>query len=156
MGQRKMNIPSRTMPPSPAPRKPTFTTWLFVAGLVACLAWGAIVSAPLRWILLGGFIVIAPLSVLRHRRRNRIKEQRKDESICTFSRTLPAREHDTWVVRAAYEEIFRQAGAPIRPSDKVETFWGIVGDDLDDAIVRIARRARRRWTMYRRIRCAEV
>jgi hypothetical protein len=131
------------MPPSPAPQKATFMTWLFLAGMVACLAWGAIVSAPVRWGFLGAFALIAILSVLHRRRLKRIKEERMEESICTFSRALPAKSHDTWVVRAAYEEISHQAGAPIRPSDEVAKFWGIDGDDLDDAILRIAHRARR-------------
>ena len=142
-GRRKMNAPSRTMPPSPAPQKATFMTWLFLAGMVACLGWGAIVSAPARWGFLGTFALIAMLRVFHRRHLKRIKEERTGESICTFARALPAKDHDTWVVRAAYEEISRHAGAPIRPSDEVAKFWGIDGDDLDDAILRIARRAGR-------------
>ena len=131
------------MPPSPASQKATFVTWLVVAAMLAGLAWGAFVSAPLRWILIGTVALMAVLSVVHRRWLKRIKEERTEESICTFSRALPARNHDTWVVRAAYEEISRHAGAPIRPSDNVVKFWGIDGDDLDDAILRIARRARR-------------
>lgn len=138
-----MNAPSRTMPPSPAPQKATFRAWIFLAAVVACLVWGVIVSAPVRWGLLGSFALIAVLSLLHRRRLKRIKNERTEDSICTFSRALPAKQHDTWVVRAVYEEICRQAGAPIRPSDEVAKFWGIDGEDMDDVILRIAHRARR-------------
>ncbi|HEY0967106.1 MAG TPA: hypothetical protein VGD88_06955 [Opitutaceae bacterium] len=118
-------------------------TWLVLAAMLAGLAWGAFVSAPLRWGFIGTVALLALLSVFHRRRLKRIKEERTEESICSFSRALPAKGHDTWVVRAAYEEISHHAGAPIRPSDEVAKFWGIDGDDLDDAILRIARRAKR-------------
>ena len=118
-------------------------TWLVVALMFAGLAWGAFASAPLRWALVASFTLLAVLSLLHRRWLRRIKEERMEESICTFSRALPAKAHDTWVVRAAYEEISRQTGAPIRPSDEVAKYWGIDGDDLDDAVLRIARRAGR-------------
>lgn len=118
-------------------------TWVFVTALLTGLAWGALVSAPLRWILIGMVALLGVLSVFHRRRLKRIKEERKEESIGTFSRALPAKAHDTWVVRAVYEEISSQAGAPIRPSDKVEKFWGIADEDLDDAMLSAARRAGR-------------
>jgi len=116
---------------------------MVVAGLVGGLAWGAFASPPLRWALVGTIALMTVLSVLHGRWLKRIKEERKEESICTFSRALPAKAHDTWVVRAVYEEISQQAGAPIRPSDNVAKFWGIDGDDMDDAVLRIAHRAGR-------------
>ncbi|MBI5767979.1 MAG: hypothetical protein HZA93_09290 [Verrucomicrobia bacterium] len=81
--------------------------------------------------------------MLHRRRLKHIREERIEESICSFARLLPARAHDTWVVRAVYEELFDFVRAPIRPSDTVERFWGIDGDDLDDMAFRIAERAGR-------------
>ncbi len=138
-----MNAPSRQMEPMPASQKPTLVSWLVVVAILSPLVWLAVASAPLRWIVIGSFTLMAVLTILHRRWLKRIKEERKEESICTFSRALPAKDHDTWVVRAAYEEISHHAEAPIRPSDNVVKFWGIDGDDLDDAILRIARRARR-------------
>jgi hypothetical protein len=138
-----MNAPSRTMPPSQAPQKATIATWLVLAGLFAFLAWGVAESQPLRWIMIGTFALLAVLTIVHHIWLKRIREERKKESICTFARALPAKSHDTWVVRAVYQEIAEQAGAPIRPMDEVAKFWGIHGEDLDDVAVRIADRAGR-------------
>ncbi|MBA4136212.1 MAG: hypothetical protein C0518_02710 [Opitutus sp.] len=142
-GRRKMKTPSRKMPPLPATKKPTALSWIVTAVILAPLAWFAFANPPVRWTLLGCGALLAVLSLFHRRWLKRLRKERKEESICTFSRALPAKDHDTWVVRAAYEEISHHAGAPIRPSDDVVKFWGIDGDDLDDAILRIARRARR-------------
>ncbi|MFI5337399.1 MAG: hypothetical protein ACHQ5A_11480 [Opitutales bacterium] len=138
-----MKAPSRFMPASPELPKATIVTWVFLAGLIGCLVWGGVVSLPLRWSLGGTFALMAVLTVIHRMRLKRIREARLEESICTFARALPAKAHDTWIVRAIYEEIFQEVGVPIRPADKIEKFWGIVGDDLDDVICRIAHRAGR-------------
>jgi hypothetical protein len=83
------------------------------------------------------------LSLLHRRWLKRINEERKEESICSFARALPAKDHDTWVVRAAYEELSRVLNAPLRPSDDIRRFWRMDPDDLDDVAFRIAHRARR-------------
>ncbi len=142
-GQIKMNTPSRTMPRSPAPQKATLATWFALSGLLAFLAWGVAESQPLRWIFSGTFTLLVVLTIAHRIRLKHIREERKEESICTFAWTLPAKSHDTWVVRAVYEEIVDQGEAPNRPSDEVAKFWGIDGDDLDDVAVRVARRAGR-------------
>ena len=97
----------------------------------------------MRWVLGATVVLLALLTVIDRLRLKRIREKRKDESICTFARSLPARDHDTWVVRAVYEEVSRHVQAPIRPSDDIVRFWGFHDEDLDDAAVRIAHRAGR-------------
>lgn len=132
------------MTPLAAPPKNTLVGWLAGAVLVVGLIWAVLASPPsLHWIAGGAFGLIAAVTALHHRWLKRIRAERKEESICTFARTLPARAHDTWVVRAVYEEFSRHVGAPIRPSDNLTRFWGIDGDDLDDAMLRIAHRAGR-------------
>ncbi len=138
-----MNTPSRMMPPAPAPQKATIAGWLFLAGLLACIAWGLATDAPSRWIFGGASTLIVALTALGYWKQKRIVAERKEESICSFSRALPANQHDTWVVRAVYEELSLLARAPLRPSDDIKKFWGIDGDDLDDVAFRIAHRARR-------------
>jgi hypothetical protein len=138
-----MKIPSRQMAPLPAPQKTTVMAWIVAAAILGPFAWLAAASPPLRWVIVGSWTLLGAFMLFRFRWLKRVREERKMESIGTFSRDLPARAHDTWVVRATYEEISSYIDAPIRPSDKVAKFWGIDGDDLDDAIVRIARRAGR-------------
>jgi hypothetical protein len=138
-----MNAPSRTMPPPPLPKKVTVVGWGLFATLLACLAWGLITSGSARWAFVGISALAAVLTVLRRRRLSHIKEGRKTESICSFARALPARDHDTWVIRAVYEELSRMGLAPLRPSDDLKKFWGVDPEDLDDVAVSIAHRARR-------------
>lgn len=142
-GRTKMKIPSRKMPPLPTPKRPTALSWIATAVILAPVAWFAFANPPVRWTLVGCGALLTVLSLFHRRWLRRLSEERKEESIGSFSHALPARKHDTWVVRAVYDEISSRAGAPIRPSDNVVRFWGIDGDDLDDAIVRIARRAGR-------------
>lgn len=145
-----MNAPSRRMPPLQPSRKLSLTVcllWLALLGL--SFVWLP-PNAALSWITIGSFSLLALVTVFQRLWFLRVKRKRKGESLCTFSRALPAKGHDTWVVRATYEEIFQQVEAPIRPSDNVARFWGIDGDDLDDAVVRIARRAGRSTADFRR------
>ncbi len=81
-----------------------------------------------------------------HRRFKRMEEERKEESICSFARSLPARQHDTWVVRAVYEEVSRVVRVPVRPSDELEKDLGLHPDDRDEIAFEIARRAGRSMT----------
>jgi len=131
------------MPVLPAAKKPTALSWIGTAVILTPVGWFAVANQPVRWTLLGCGALLAILSLFHRRWLRRLRKERKEESIGSFSRALPARKHDTWVVRAVYDEISSHAGAPIRPSDDVVKFWGIDGDDLDDAIARIARRAGR-------------
>jgi len=56
---------------------------------------------------------------------------------------LPAKHHDTWVVRAVYEGIAQECGVSIRPSDRLEKDLGYLDEDLDDLVREIAARAGR-------------
>jgi hypothetical protein len=131
------------MPAAPVPEKATFWQWLFVAVVLAAILTGVLTNPPLRWAFAGTFSFMALLSLLHRRWLNRIRAERKEESICTFARALPAKAHDTWVVRAVYEEVSSRAGVPIRPSDDFLQISGLDGDDLDDAVSRMAFRAGR-------------
>jgi len=132
------------MPPLAALRKMTLGDWVIGAIVATAVVWFVVIAPPpLNWMTAGAFILVALLTALHHRRLKRIRAERKEESICTFARTLPAKAHDTWIIRAVYEEIHQQVEAPIRPSDNLRRFWGIHGEDIDDAVMRIAHRAGR-------------
>jgi hypothetical protein len=130
------------MPP-PEVRKTTIAGWLVLSGIATAIAYGMLANLPLRWGFGGWFVLIAVFTLFHRRWLRRVKEERKEESICSFARALPAKEHDTWVVRAVYEEMSRVVGGPLRPSDDIKRFWRVDPDDLDDVAFAIARRAGR-------------
>jgi hypothetical protein len=82
-------------------------------------------------------------TVLARRDLERLKEERKEESICTFARSLPAREHDTRVVRSVFEELSTLVRVPIRPTDHLKKDLQTDPDDLEESAYEIARRAGR-------------
>jgi hypothetical protein len=131
------------MPSRPHPAKMTIWHWLLLAAIAAVGAWLLYANAPLRWAL-GGFCVLLAIGSFFGRRYfERLKEERKNESICTFARSLPARKHDTWVVRAVYEELTRLVRVPVRPADDLSRDLRLHPDDRDDAAFVIAQRAGR-------------
>lgn len=131
------------IPPPTVPEKASVWSWLVLCGLVAALAWAVYSSVPVRWAVTGvaAWLVIGTMFGYRHFSQQ--KKERKEESICTFARLLPARDHDTWVVRATYETLSGIVRAPVRPADDLKKDLRIDPDDLDDAVLEIARRSGR-------------
>ena len=121
----------------------TVVHWLALAAIAAANLWLLYANPALSWALAGLAVVLAVGVYFGRRQFKRLGEERKEESICSFSRALPAREHDTWVVRAVYEEVSRLVRVPIRPSDDLEKDLGMHPDDRDDLAFEIARRAGR-------------
>jgi hypothetical protein len=97
----------------------------------------------MRWVVAAMTTFGAVATILSHQHFAHFKEKRKEESICTFARSLPAKAHDTWVVRAVFEELSRIIRVPIRPADELMKDLKIDLDDLEDAFFEIARRAGR-------------
>ncbi|WP_027710391.1 hypothetical protein, partial [Zooshikella ganghwensis] len=114
--------------------------------------------------LLGWFIykapvilVVVPLLVTLEIKTSRdrkahfakLRKERANESICTFSRYFDCRSIDTWVIRAVYEQLQSYLNSnsndfPIMPSDDV--FEDLLIDDEDfeiDIIEEIAQRTGR-------------
>lgn len=91
------------------------------------------------------------LAVMNRRIRQSIRrlgKPRTGETICTFARALPIREVDTWVVRAAFEQLQEHLRAdyvsfPLRPSDRLVDDLKIDPDDVDLLASDIAQRAGR-------------
>lgn len=117
--------------------------WLVLAAIAAVGLWLLYANPPLRWALVGFSALVAVSAYFGRRYFKRLEEERKEESICSFARALPAREHDTWVVRAVYEEVSRFVRVPIRPSDDLEKDLPMDPHDRDDLAFEIARRAGR-------------
>jgi len=113
-----------------------------------------------KWpVATAGLTVAAFMWVVLQRRRDRqnlsrLRITRANESICTFARTLPIRQLDTWVVRAVFEELQQHLSVvlkceefPLRPSDRLIEDLKIDPDDLDlDLLPEIARKSRRDLT----------
>ena len=131
------------MPPPAIPKKLGVFGWLLLVGFFCCVAVLVYSSVGGRWA--AGVIATVGVVATIHARRQfeRLKEERKEESICTFARSLPAREHDTWVVRAVFEELSSRVRVPIRPTDDLKKDLKIDPDDLDETAFEIARRAGR-------------
>jgi hypothetical protein len=131
------------MPPPAIPKKLGVFGWLLLVGFFCCVAVLVYSSVGGRWAV--GVIATVGVVATIHARRyfERLKEERKEESICTFARSLPAREHDTWVVRAVFEELSSRVRVPIRPTDDLKKDLKIDPDDLDETAFEIARRAGR-------------
>lgn len=120
--------------------------WIGI-GLLVILAspfiWFAINHLKIALFILGAVIVY--FTVCYFSRRRQLAE-RANDSLCTFARSLPARSHDTWVVRATYEELHRFANIPLRPSDRLVRDVGLEDAlDEEDVLCEIARRAGRSW-----------
>ncbi len=137
-----MILPSRSMPP-PSEPKASFWAWLAITVFIAGYAYLYLRHPAARWIIGGAVLFGAVVSIFAHRRFKRLKEERKEESICTFARALPARDHDTWVVRAVYEELAGMVPVPLRPLDLLDKDLGIDGLDLEDAAREISHRCGR-------------
>ena len=142
-----MITPSRMMPPRTSPKfvgSAGLTVLLvIVGGLIGWFLWAAFTVPVFTWII-GPFAVIYGLLMLRSERHwTRMKAERENESICEFARRLPARKHDTWIVRAVYEELSGDRQIAIRPTDRLERDLGFVPEDLEDCVTESARRAGR-------------
>ena len=98
---------------------------------------------------LAGFFAWATVS---HRRRlAEMRAERPDESICSFVRAFNLRETDTWIVRAAWDEMqvyIRTDGAdfPLRATDEIDSDLMVDPEELEDVADRIARRVGRSMT----------
>lgn len=130
-------------------RPPVILSWPlslgFVAGICGGLVWATYEAPGLFWIL-GPAVAIYGFATIRMRRYwQRLGNERKTESICTFARALPARAHDTWVVRAVYEELSANRNLPLRPHDLIERDLGFLPEDFDDCLERAAFRSGRSY-----------
>jgi hypothetical protein len=139
-----MNIPSRLMPPIKARRElDVFGSIGLLAIVVTVVAWAAFMNLAFQVIFGTAAALYAVLVVRSQRHRSRVKAERRGESICDFAKALPARAHDTWVVRAVYEELSRNREVALRPIDRLVDDLGFLSEELEDCLVEIAHRARR-------------
>lgn len=142
-----MRTPSRFMPQFPEERAHPFLKWVVAVGFFGVFA-ALIVAWPLVW---GPLIAAMVAAVIFEKRRMRqLTNSRAGESICTFARSIGAKNLDTHVVRAVYEEVGKliaEPGSafPLRPTDLLceKGDLNLDPDDLDEVLVAIAFRTKR-------------
>ncbi|MCX6950857.1 MAG: hypothetical protein NTV51_01525 [Verrucomicrobia bacterium] len=120
-----------------------FVFWSVVFGFLGVCLWFAFTCPPAAWVLGPCIITYTVLARRSLRDWKRLQEERKRETIGTFARALPARAHDTWVVRAVYEELSRNRRVSVRPSDRLVKDLELHWDEFDICLEEIGRRARR-------------
>ena len=141
-----MKSPSRMIQPLHPDQKMGFLGWsvvtiLFIGGIIL-----AISSVEWRWAF-GGFVAFCVvLGFVSQRQQKCLEKVRRDDSICSFARKLPARDHDTWIVRAVYEGLAKDRGVGIRPEDRLGEDLLFLPEDLEELTVEIAKRAGRTMT----------
>lgn len=134
-----MRIASRHMPKY-LRRKTGFMLWVCLASLVAGFFY-VVVTAPVGAAVFVLLFCGVVLSALRETRRNAehlrcLAAEREGESICDFARDFDARQVDTWIVRAVYEQLQYQLtdvspAFPVRASDRLKEDLHLDDDDLD-------------------------
>lgn len=147
-----MSRPSRLMPalaPRPVRWPFRFVGYFVAAALVGWYVW-LIWKWPIPTLVASAGLVAATVvcNVRERRRLAALAELRPGESICSFTRALPIRELDTWVVRATFERIQTHlrdlhVEFPVRPSDRLVADLKIDPEDLGDLAVEIATRSGR-------------
>lgn len=134
-------VPESTWPP--------FMGWLLLAGFVgSLLCWIWEKPAVLLFIM-----VIAVWIVIEQRTRSiklaKLAQERKELSICEFTRSFDYRSIDTWVIRAVYETIQDYVSkpeilVPIKAKDHLTDVLEIDDEDLDmDLLVEMLQRTGR-------------
>ncbi len=145
-----MRKPSRNMPPYEPTNDPLgITSWLFIIGLLSVFAY-LIWQEP--WLL-----VIAPMvfSVSYFDNKRRIKklaillDERKEYSLCEFSRSFERHKVDTWIIRAVYEQIqeyvsFLDVKLPLKATDDIFELLEIDSEEFDiDILEEVSQRTGR-------------
>jgi len=143
-----MRSPSRLIPP----RSEKGISWVWLLGVLLA-GFGYFVYASsntARYVtaaLIFAFCVcVAVINKREKRRLEGICSTRAEESICTFARSFSTRDVDTWVIRAAHQEIQQlmksyMSAFPVRASDALLDDLHIDSDDIEDLLVDIAARS---------------
>jgi|HubBroStandDraft_1064217.scaffolds.fasta_scaffold01793_8 hypothetical protein len=150
-----MKQPSRFMPEYPL-RRPGVVGWLVALAYVVLFVW-LIAEGLLKnpWaVLIGVAAVLMVVVSVRHGRARAaalrdLAMRREGQSICDFARDFDARDVDTRVIRAVYEQLQQYLNPtveqfPVRADDELLGKLIYDPDDLDmDLAVQIAARTGR-------------
>jgi hypothetical protein len=108
--------------------------------LAACI-YNFITNPAARFHLSGIFLILFAIitfgTIKQRKWVKKMLRERAGESICTFARSLPAKHHDTRIVRVVYETFSKSLEIPIRPEDTAET-WELDPDDYENLVIEMA------------------
>ena len=135
-----MSIPSRCMPEYEASSKSMILPYGFISILISGYIYG-VWQEPMQGLVLTIFIliIIVVSAFLPYKYDctyfNALVNERENEDIGSFARSLDYRTIDTWVIRAVYEELndeiyCNENRLPIRASDRLDEDLGLGDDDL--------------------------
>lgn len=112
-----------------------------IVGIIGSVVSGLIEPASrLLTCALAGIFIGSILLGINHTKKwtNQMLMERAGESICTFARSLPARSHDTKIVRVVYESLHKTLSVPLRPHDELEETLKMDPWDIEDFVVEMA------------------
>lgn len=147
-----MRLPSRLMPPLPRPRLGWQGSLLLVGLLIGFGYFIYLLSELGRYITAA--VVCSVLGyawVANKRTKGRFKliaGLRDGDSICEFARSFDAWTIDTWVIRAAHQELQKILHSylpdfPVRASDSLVVDLELDLDDVEDLLQDVAKRSGR-------------
>lgn len=98
------------------------------------------------FLILSFWVYLSAINKREKRRFEGMCSIRDEESICTFARSFSTRHVNTWVIRAAHQEIQQLMKSyipafPVRASDSLLDDLHIDSDDIEDLLVDIAARS---------------
>lgn len=147
-----MRLPSRFIPVRTSPRLGWTGALLLAALLVGC-GYFIYLSSPLVRYMTGAVIcsIWGYTIVLNRRTTLRLEllaRSRIGESICEFARSFDTQATDTWVIRAAHQELQAvlhsyMPSFPVRASDLLLADLALDIDDLEDLLQDVAERSSR-------------
>lgn len=147
-----MRLPSRRIPSRASPRL-SWSGALLLVGLLIGFAYFIYSSSELGLYITAAVVcsVLGYSWVANKRTAERLKLialSRGGDSICEFARSFDTREIDTWVIRAAYEELqaFLHSylpNFPVLPSDSLLVDLELDLDDVEDLLQDVAKRSGR-------------
>lgn len=143
-----MRSPSRLIPL----RSETDISWVWLLGALLVGFGYFVYSLSNMARCITAFLILAfcvYVTVINRREKRRFERMcsvRDEESICTFARSFSNRYVDTWVIRAAHQEIQQLMKSyiptfPVRASDSLLDDLHIDSDDIEDLLVDIAARS---------------
>jgi hypothetical protein len=134
-----MRVASRHMPRF-LPRPMPLAGWLLIACIVAVGVHFAIAKPVASLITVSALAVLFLVAQQQSRREARtlltLASEREGQSICEFARDFDAREVNTWIIRAVYEQLQEQLkhihpAFPVRADDRLKEDLLLDDDDLD-------------------------
>lgn len=134
-----MRIASRHMPKY-IRKKAGRALWMYLAilfaGLLYCVVSAPVVTLVSALLLYGAFLMARRSTKQVEEQLRCLVREREGESICEFARDFDARQVDTWIIRAVYEQLqinldHVHPAFPVRASDRLKEDLHLDDDDLD-------------------------